>query len=135
MESPEHAAIGAAVSTVCVALMRGRSLPKRTLLWAYGLLLSVFIDLDHFAIARARTGDWSNLTRCLTDPVWAFTEQEEVFADLDEDIDFERLVSHAVLGGLLTAGWYLVSPLMAVYTAVVLYFHVLADMLREAELA
>jgi hypothetical protein len=135
MKSAEHAAIGAVVSTVCVAAMRGRSIPRRIALLGYGLLLSVFVDLDHFLIARLRVGDWSHLRRSLADPVWAFTEQEEVFDDLDEDIDFERLVSHALLGGLLTLGWYLVSPLVAVYTAIVLYFHVLADMLREAELA
>ncbi|WP_254536127.1 hypothetical protein [Halomarina litorea] len=134
MKSAEHATIGVVVSTVGVALMRSRSLPRRAVLWVYGVLLSVFIDLDHFVIARDRTGDWSILRRCLRDPVWAFTEQDEVFSDLEEDIDFERLVSHAVLGGLLTAGWYLVSPVVAVYTAVVLYFHVLADVVREAEL-
>ena len=135
MKSAEHAVLGAVVSTVGAALARGRSLSRRAALWGYGVLLSVFIDLDHFVIARLWTGDWSSLKRCLADPVWAFTEQEEVFDDLDRTIDVERLVSHTIIGGLLTLGWYSASPLMAAYTAALLSVHVLADALREAELA
>lgn len=133
MESSEHAAIGAVVSAVGVCFLRGRSLSTRLALFAYGLLLSVFIDLDHFAWARVQTGDWSHFTRAVTNPKWAFTEQDDVFEGAS--IDFERLLSHMVIGGLSTAALWVASPAIAVYNAVVVYFHVLADMVREAELA
>lgn len=133
MESSEHAVVGAAVSAVGVCFLRGRSLSTRLALFGYGLLLSVFIDLDHFAWARVKAGDWSHLSRAVTDPTWAFTEQDDVFEGLG--IDFERLLSHLVIGGVSTAALWLVSPAVAVYNAVVVYFHVLADVLREAKLA
>lgn len=133
MKSHEHAVVGAVVSTIGVAALRQFSRPVRAVLWAYGVLLSVFIDLDHFLIARAKAGDWSHLRAAVSDPVWAFTDQEAVFEELT--LAFERLLSHTLLGGLLTLGLYLLSPAVAAYTGVVLYFHVLADIVREAELA
>ncbi|PSQ02632.1 hypothetical protein BRC94_01230 [Halobacteriales archaeon QS_5_70_17] len=133
MKSHEHAAVGAVVGAIGVAALRRFSRPVRTVLWAYGLLLSVFIDLDHFLIARAKAGDWSHLRAAVADPVWAFTDQESVFGELT--LAFERLLSHTLLGGLLTLGLYLLSPAVAAYTGLVLYFHVLADIAREAELA
>lgn len=133
MKSHEHAVVGAVVSAVAAAFLRRFSLPVRAAFWVYGVILSVFIDLDHFLIARGKVGDWSHLRAAVADPVWAFTDQEAVFEELT--LAFERLLSHTLLGGLLTLGCYPLSPVVGAYTAVVLYFHVLADILREAELA
>ena len=134
MQSFEHASIGAVVGAAALfVLRRSSSLASNALLWGYGVFLSVFIDLDHFVIARRQTGDWSHLRAAVTNPVWAFTEQEDVFPDLLFPI--ERLLSHAVIGGVLTLLWLPVSATVAVFTAVVVYVHVVADMLRELELA
>lgn len=137
MYSREHAAIGAVVSGLGVAALRA-ALPSPALaaLFAYGLLLSVFIDLDHFLVARRHAGDWSHLRACVSDPVFAFTEQDEVFAGVPERrIRTERLLSHALVGGALTAALAAVSVPVALFTAAVVYVHVVADLLRDAGFA
>lgn len=134
MRSHEHATIGTVVGALAThALARGRSLPAKLALWTYGLLLSVFIDLDHFLIARAKTGDWSHLSRAVSDPVWAFTDQESVFPDVE--IVLERLATHVVIGGVLVALLRPVDRTLAAFSAVIVYAHLLADLLRELEVA
>lgn len=134
MRSTEHAAIGAVVSVLALAVLaRGRSLPEKLACWTYGLLLSVFIDLDHFFIARLKTGSWSYFTRAASNPVWAFTEQEEVFPDTE--MQLERLASHVCIGGVLVLSLRPISRLLAAFSAVVVYAHVLADLLRDIEIA
>ena len=134
MRSVEHAAIGAVVSTLATALLaRGRSLPTKLALWSYGLLLSVFIDLDHFLIARLKTGSWSYLTRALRHPVWAFTEQGAVFPDVK--MRAERLASHVLIGGALVGLLRPASHLLAIFSAIIVTAHVLADVLRELRIA
>ncbi|PSQ29321.1 hypothetical protein BRD03_00910 [Halobacteriales archaeon QS_9_68_17] len=137
MYSREHVAIGAVVSGLGVAALRA-ALPSPALaaLFAYVLLLSVFIDLDHFLVARRHAGDWSHLRACVSDPVFAFTEQDEVFAGVPERrIRTERLLSHALVGGALTAALAAVSVPVALFTAAVVYVHVVADLLRDAGFA
>lgn len=136
MRSSEHAVVGAAVSlTGALALRDAYGPPALALLVGYGLLLSVFIDLDHFVITRLRTGDWAHLRACLADPVWAFTAQEEVFAAVAEVMGYQRLLSHALLGGVLTVAGLAIGPGVGAFTAVVVYAHVLGDLFRESGLA
>lgn len=133
MRSTEHATIGAVVGALAVSfLARGRSPSTKLALWIYGLLLSVFIDLDHFVIARMKTGSWSHLRKAVRHPIWAFTEQEQVF---DVDMTLERLVSHVLVGGLLILLFRPISRLLAVFSAVIVCAHVLADLLRETGVA
>lgn len=134
MYSHEHAAIGAVVGAITTrTLARGRSMPVKLALWSYGLLLSVFVDLDHFLIARAKVGDWSHLVGAVSDPVGAFTDQESVFPDLA--IHGERIATHLLIGGALVALLRPLSRVLAGFSAVVLAAHVLADVLRELGLA
>ncbi|SIR27753.1 hypothetical protein SAMN05421858_2081 [Haladaptatus litoreus] len=135
MYSREHFLIGVVVSGLLLVPLSERF---GTLLLAglfvYGVLLSVFIDLDHFVLTRIRTGSWRHLTACLKNPVAAFGDQDWVFEDVDsEDLEHERILSHVFLGGVLVALSVFVSPAVAVFTAVVLYFHVLADLLRDTD--
>ena len=125
MKSPEHATLGALVSGLLVVAL-SVSVPAEALaLLVYGVLLSVFIDLDHFVVARYHAGDWSHFRRCVTDPKFAFTEQERVFDGVDtRTLETHRLLSHA-----------LVAPVYALFTAGVLYVHVVADLLRDGEIA
>jgi hypothetical protein len=137
MKSPEHAAIGAVVAAVGVAaVFPAASLATQAALWAGGVLLSVFVDLDHFLIARRMRGDWSNLRLALSDPRAGWIEQERVFADVDEDtLQRYRLLSHHLIGGVLVGVGALVDARLAVLVAVLLYAHVVADLLRDAEVA
>lgn len=136
MKSPEHAVLGGGASLVLVAALPVSVPLEAAGLVAYGLLLSVFVDLDHFAVARYHSGDWAHLRRCVTDPVFAFTEQEQVFEGVDtRTLEVHRLLSHLLLGGALVGGLGLVRPVYALFTAGVLYVHVVADLLRDAEIA
>ncbi|WP_458205746.1 hypothetical protein [Haladaptatus sp. NG-SE-30] len=131
MYSREHFVIGVGVSGLLLVPLSGRfSTPLLAVLFVYGVLLSVFIDLDHFVLTRFRTGDWRHLRACLASPADAFSDQDQVFEDID-DMEPERILSHMILGGLLVGGLAVVSQPVAVFTAVVLYAHILADLLRD----
>lgn len=133
MKSPEHAILGAATAGILVVALPGIAAPVEALaLFAYGLVLSVFVDLDHFLLARYHAGNWSHFRRCVTDPAFAFTQQEQVFDGVDtRALEIHRLLSHVLVGGALVAGTFLVAPIYAVFTAVILYVHVVADLLRD----
>lgn len=137
MKSAEHATLGALVGAVAVALLfGGESLPTQAALWAAGVFLSVFVDLDHFLIARVMRGDWSNLRRAVSNPRVGLVDQERVFVDVDEPrLRQYRLLSHLVVGGVLVALSFWVDERVALLVAVLLYVHVVADLVRDAELA
>ena len=137
MKSPEHAALGTVASGILVLALPDIAVPlEAAALFAYGVVLSVFVDLDHFLLARFHAGDWLHFRRCVTDPVFAFTEQEQVFEGVDtRTLEVHRLLSHVLLGGGLVAVLALFAPVYALFTAVVLYVHVVADLLRDGGLA
>lgn len=133
MRSTDHAGIGAVVGPVAIgALARGRSLRTKLALWTYGVLLSVLVDLDHFVLARLKTGHWSHLRRALAHPTWALTSTKEVFPDVG--MKLERLTSHVLVGGILVLALRPFDRLFATYTAIVLYAHLLADLLHDVGL-
>ncbi|WP_433624059.1 hypothetical protein [Halomicrococcus sp. NG-SE-24] len=135
MYSREHFLLGAvAAGLMLVPLSRTFGPLVLAALFGYGVLLSVFVDLDHFVLTRFRTGDWRHLRACLAEPTAAFGDQDWVFEDVD-DMEHERILSHAVVGGALVAALLVVSVPVAVFTAVLLYVHVLADLLRDNDLA
>jgi hypothetical protein len=136
MKSGEHAAIGALVGAVAVALLFPGAAPSAAAgVWLGGVAISVFVDLDHFVIARAMSGDWDALRRAVTDPRVGLVRQEEVFVAVDETrLRQYRLLSHLLLGGVLVAASRVVDGRLAVFVAVLLYAHVVADLLRDAEL-
>jgi hypothetical protein len=81
-------------------------------------------------------GDWSNLRRAVTNPRVGLVDQEAVFADVDEPrLRQYRLLSHLLLGGSLVALCTGLDGRVAVLAAVLLYAHVVADLVRDAELA
>ncbi|RRJ33489.1 hypothetical protein [Halocatena pleomorpha] len=132
MKSTEHAVIGAVISALGVrAIGNHLSRPWKVVLWGYGLFLSVFIDLDHFVLARYYTGDWDALLEALTTPKRALTSPEWLFSDITMRV--ERLLSHTIIGGVLTVGSFLVAPFLAGLTALVVYTHVLCDLLRDTK--
>lgn len=137
MKSPEHAAIGAVVGAVSVAVVFPTvAFPTKAGLWVVGVLFSVFVDLDHFVIARAMQGDWTNLQRAVSNPRVGLIDQEQVFADTDETrLRQYRLLSHLLVGGVVVGVCSVVDPRLAVFVAVLLYAHVVADLVRDAEVA
>lgn len=133
MQSKAHAVVGAAFSAVLVtALWPAVEFSTAAALWIYGVGLSVLVDLDHFLVARLTVGDWRHLRRVLARPAAAVWDQAWIFPE--EDLtELNRLLSHAVLGGALVTGTWTITPTLSAYTAVVLYVHVVADLLRDNE--
>ena len=134
METVEHLVTGAVATAACLVALAGKC-RRRTLaaLGVYGVGLSVFVDLDHFLLARYYAGDWRHLRRVLANPRDALVGQEWVFEDLE--MEEERLGSHLVVGAALIAGFLVVAPVVAAVTAAVLSVHVTCDVLRDRGLA
>ncbi|SFR89468.1 hypothetical protein SAMN05216559_0634 [Halomicrobium zhouii] len=127
MYSREHALVSLAVGLTGVWAL---PLPDVVPWWAavaWALAVGVGIDFDHFLVARLVSGDWSALARLLRNPLLPLTDPASIFAD-DDLWAIQRLFSHVVIaGGLVGALWLWDQP-FAVFTAVVLYAHLLSDL-------
>lgn len=99
-------------------------------LWLYVVGLGVGVDVDHFLVARANRGDWTNLRWCLRDPRRVFVDQQSIF-DTGDIYRDQRLLSHLLIGGCLVGLLGLFARYWAVATAVTLYAHVLADLYSD----
>ncbi|HMB49944.1 MAG TPA: hypothetical protein VKM69_04730, partial [Natronoarchaeum rubrum] len=96
MESGEHLIAGTVATAACLVALAGKY-GRRTLaaLGVYGVGLSVFVDLDHFLLARYYVGDWRHLRQVLANPRDVLVGQEWVFEDVE--MERERLGSHLVV--------------------------------------
>ncbi len=97
---------------------------------AYGTAVGVFIDLDHFLIARFKTGRWDAVRFCLSNPRAAVADQSEIFEPGDVGV-LSRLLSHVVIGGVVVPAIAALSVPLAIVTGVVLYAHLLADLVWD----
>jgi hypothetical protein len=134
MYSKSHLAISAAVGGV-LAVWTGAAPARAAFLVAYAGLLGTAIDLDHFLVARLRAGDWRHLRSAVTSPRVAFVDQDELFEEGAVGPQ-TRLLSHALIAGLLVGGFAVVDPFLAALTGLVLYVHVVCDLIagvREYE--
>ncbi len=125
MYSRHHALVSLVVGTGFVI-----ATDTEIILIGYAVLLGTFIDLDHFPIARYNQGSWAAFRFCLNHPVHALFDQSDIFTLEDVDPD-QRLLSHVLLGGILCLVLIFVDTSMAILTAVVLYFHILMDLLAD----
>ena len=131
MKSGEHFLASVPVVGVVLAAIGDRYSPcQRAALAGYGLGLGVLIDLDHFPVARLHVGDWRHTRNCLRNPQQVFFDQESLFEGA-EGMASRRLLSHVLLGGLLTGLAALVDRPIGYLTGAVFYIHVLADLLRD----
>ena len=117
------AALGAAL-----AAWSGATPARAALLVGYAAFLGTAIDLDHFVIARLRAGDWRHLRFAVVNPRAAFVDQDRLFDDGDVG-ELTRLTSHVLIGGLLVVVLGSFRPFLALVSAVVVYGHVVADLL------
>lgn len=141
--SRHHAAISGAVAAgLVLALPLGATPAVAVGWWALLTAAGVAIDLDHFLMARLVRGDWANARRALGSPRAAVLDQSELF-DPGDLWPLHRLLSHAVLAPVAVfAAWLLGAALgdgglgvtataAALATAVVLYVHVLTDLIWD----
>jgi hypothetical protein len=129
MKSGAHAAISLAVAAGALALTTP-PIPA----WAVvglALVVGVGIDVDHFLLAWYNTGSLEPVRRCLRDPRIVVAAQTEIF-DEGSVGALNRLLSHAVVGGLVVPPLWLSAPYVAGLVAAALYAHVLADLVSTA---
>jgi hypothetical protein len=134
MQSHEHAVIGAFASAGAGIGLWGSDPAVLVAAIVAGTLVSVFVDLDHFLLARYYAGDWSHLRSCVTDPVYAFTRQEVVFADLPA-MERERIATHLVIATVAVPALWTVASSVGAFVLAVLVVHIGCDLLRDAGLA
>lgn len=96
----------------------------------YAGVLGVAIDFDHFPIARWNSGNWSALRGVLERPHIVVLDQDAIFED-HHVWPLQRLLSHAVIGGVIVGGLVPVSPTLALVSAVIVYAHVLTDLVHD----
>ncbi|AUG46294.1 hypothetical protein BVU17_01695 [Haloarcula taiwanensis] len=128
MYSRDHAIVSAAVGAAGVVV-----LPLSLPWWAavgYAVVVGVAIDVDHFAVARLESGDWAALRRCLRNPKIVLLDQDKIFGPQDL-WPLQRLLSHHLIGGLAVGSLWLVSEPLSLFTALVLYAHVLGDLVWD----
>ncbi|RQG93442.1 hypothetical protein [Natrarchaeobius chitinivorans] len=130
MYSSQHAAISIVASSVLVYALSpitvfGSVVPAVAVV-ACATALGVLIDLDHFLIARVKTGNWNAVRFCLSHPSAAVADQGRIF-DRGDVGALSRLLSHLVLAGVLVPAVALASTGLAVVIGVVLYVHVVCD--------
>lgn len=144
MYSRHHAAVSAVVAAGLLAVLPlGSTTAVTALVWLTLTAAGVFIDLDHFLVARLVRGDWKNTRRALANPRAAVVDQSALF-DAGDLWPLERLLSHAVIVPVaIAAAWVTggavgdaVDPGMtanaaAIAMAVALYVHVLTDLVWD----
>jgi hypothetical protein len=138
MQPVEHAILGSVVSALAVGtlwLLTSFAPVTLAALFAYGLFLSVFIDLDHFPLARLDAGHWGHFreaARNLPDVLLGrITLFEPSIADR---LRPRRIASHVVIGTVLAAAGWTIHPGVAGFTVLVVGAHVTCDLLRDREI-
>ena len=127
MYTKSHLLISAVVGAAIV-VWTGVPPNDAVLLVGYAAFVGAAIDLDHFVVARLRADDWRHLRSAVSNPRVAFVAQDELFEEGDVG-PMTRLLSHALLGGALVVGLVAVDRFLALLTLVVLYVHVVCDLL------
>lgn len=127
MYSIYHAVISAAIGVGVV--VAGAPYPAPALV-AYSIVVGVGIDLDHLIVARLNTGEWRLVRRSLRRPTSVLLDQDALLEDGDVP-PRQRLLTHAVLGGAVVGLLVPLDRFLAALTALVLYGHVLADLVAD----
>ncbi|MFT4890301.1 MAG: hypothetical protein ACI9YT_001215 [Halobacteriales archaeon] len=138
MDPVEHATVGSLVSALGIAGLWLLGPPSTTVLAAlflYGLIVSVFIDLDHFPLARLQTGHWGHFWKAVRNLPGVLVGRTKLFEPAVADrLRPRRLASHVVLGAVLAGAGWVLDPAVTVFTVLVVGAHLTCDVLRDREL-
>jgi hypothetical protein len=138
MQPFEHAVVGAVVSTLGVAVLWVlTALDPFALgaLFAYGLLVSVFIDLDHFPLARLDAGHWGHFWEATRNLPAVLLGRRTLFEpSIADRLRSRRIASHVVIGTVLAVAGWTIRPGVAGFTVLVVGAHVTCDLLRDREI-
>ncbi|WP_049923731.1 hypothetical protein [Halopiger djelfimassiliensis] len=116
------AVLGYALSPI---ILLGDAVPT-ALVVLYGTAVGVLVDLDHFLIARLKTGRWDAVRFCLRTPSAAVADQGRIFGQGDVGM-LSRLLSHLLILGVVVPLLAAVSVPLAILTGAILYVHLVCD--------
>jgi len=138
MDPVEHAVVGAVVSALGVAslgILTSLSPIVLVVLFGYGLLVSVFVDLDHFPLARLEVGHWGHFREAIRNPPGVLSGRTRLFEPAIADrLRNRRLVTHVIVGTILAGAGWAIRPAIAGFTLLVVGTHVGCDLIRDREL-
>lgn len=130
MYSRAHGAISLAVGVALV--VAGVEFVHPLVVVGYATAAGVLIDLDHFLLARYNSGSWRATRYLLSNPRRALADQSTIFEE-SEISPFDRLLSHVVIIGVVVPVTWWVDPAFGLVNGVVLYCHVLADLIADVQ--
>lgn len=130
MDSTYHFLSSILVGAV-VAIGVGEPLPTSLGLVVYAGVLGVGIDLDHFLLARYRTGSWRALRACLSEPTIVLFDRSSIF-ESGEVGEWSRLLTHLLIGSALVAILSIYSQALAILSGFVLLVHVILDLMHDS---
>lgn len=108
MESYQHLLISGLASPVSAYFLLAGEPVETILAWSLiGIAAGVFIDLDHFLLARLNTGNWERLTFALNNPFDAFSDGKKTMQN--SITSKQRYLSHLILTSAATAIIYTAS--------------------------
>jgi hypothetical protein len=96
----------------------------------YAVVVGVGIDFDHFLIERLLHGEWRGVRRAIDRPRRVLLDQSDLFED-GTISSLDRLLSHVVIIGIVVPATWLVAPALGLLTVLVLYGHVLSDLVWD----
>jgi uncharacterized BrkB/YihY/UPF0761 family membrane protein len=138
MHPVEHAIVGGLVSALGVAslwILTSLSPIVLVALFGYGLLVSVFVDLDHFPLARLEVGHWGHFRTAIRNLPGVLSGRTRLFEPAIADrLRNRRLVTHVIVGAILAGAGWAIRPAIAGFTILVVGTHVCCDLLRDREL-
>ena len=129
METYEHLLISSVVSPAVAYFVFGFSGIELAAFSVYGILLGVFIDLDHFVVHRIQEENWKYLKNALKNPFEVTTNNIKV---VDNPIpNWSRYLSHFIILALLPAALYLFDQTVAEFSFIMLGSHITSDVYRS----
>lgn len=85
MWTKQHAIISALATPLMAAIVYGSLLEEINafmllLIFPIGIAAGTLVDLDHFLIARYRTGNWKALSKVVENPIYYLKNQSKIFS-------------------------------------------------------
>ncbi len=136
MRSVEHFKISVLTAPIVVYLIYGTANTgtffSMTLL---GISAGVLIDLDHFPVVRAKTGNWRHLKIALSNPLTTFTDEDENWGEnMGGNLGApEKFIYHTVITvlSLTIYPWY---PRFSLLLFSMFSIHIASDLYRSWQL-
>ncbi|MFB6193590.1 MAG: hypothetical protein ABEI75_00870 [Halobaculum sp.] len=100
---------------------------------AAAVVAGTAIDVDHFVVARLRTGSWRAARGAIRHPRRLLFDQDAIFAEGEVGV-LHRLLSHALLAGVVVGALAVLAPAAVLVVGLSIYVHVVTDLVWDTAL-